>query len=144
MFFVCLFDFGPVSGSNAKLVCYYTSWADKRPGIGRFTPEDVDVRLCTHLIFAYGSLSDNRLSLVADDEEDESALIRTHERLQQLRDRNQDLKILLAIGGWVVGSTPFKDLTGSVFRMNQFVYDSTEFLRSNKFDGLDVDWAFPR
>jgi len=131
-------------GSNAKVVCYYTSWSSKRPGIGRFTPEDVDVTLCSHLIFAYGALSDNRLSLVAEDEEDEAALIRTHQRLQQLREKNQDLKILLAIGGWVVGSTPFKDLTGSLFRMNQFVYDSTEFLRANKFDGLDVDWAFPR
>lgn len=54
------------------------------------------------------------------------------------------LQILLAIGGWAFGSTPFKELTGNVFRMNQFVYDAIEFLREFKFNGLDVDWEYPR
>lgn len=50
----------------------------------------------------------------------------------------------MAIGGWAFGSTPFKELTGNVFRMNQFVYDAIEFLREFKFNGLDVDWEYPR
>lgn len=53
-------------------------------------------------------------------------------------------QVLLAIGGWAFGSTPFKELTGNVFRMNQFVYDAIEFLREFKFNGLDVDWEYPR
>lgn len=28
--------------------------------------------------------------------------------------------------------------------MNQFVYDAIEFLREYKFNGLDVDWEYPR
>ena len=58
--------------------------------------------------------------------------------------QNPDLKIILAIGGWAFGAAPFKELTSNVFRMNQFVYDSTEFLRNNNFDGLDIDWEYPR
>lgn len=53
-------------------------------------------------------------------------------------------QILLAIGGWAFGSTPFKELTSNVFRMNQFVYEAIEFLREYKFNGLDVDWEYPR
>ena len=53
-------------------------------------------------------------------------------------------QILLAIGGWAFGSTPFKELTSNTFRMNQFVYEAIEFLREYKFDGLDVDWEYPR
>lgn len=51
---------------------------------------------------------------------------------------------MLAIGGWAFGSTPFKELTSNVFRMNQFVYEAIEFLRDYKFNGLDVDWEYPR
>lgn len=57
---------------------------------------------------------------------------------------NISFQILLAIGGWAFGSTPFKELTNNVFRMNQFVYDAIEFLREFKFNGLDVDWEYPR
>jgi len=56
----------------------------------------------------------------------------------------QYLQILLAIGGWAFGSTPFKELTSNTFRMNQFVYEAIDFLREYKFDGLDVDWEYPR
>lgn len=120
------------------------------------------LQLCTHLVYAFGALKDNRLALQGDsfdsdeeDEEDDNKRRKqqrqpvgdqtvVHERIQNLRQKNPELKILLAIGGWAAGSAPFKDLTSNVFRMNQFVYDSTEFLRTNKFDGLDIDWEYPR
>lgn len=57
---------------------------------------------------------------------------------------NVFLQILLAIGGWAFGSSPFRELTSNVFRMNQFVYEAIEFLREYKFNGLDVDWEYPR
>lgn len=53
-------------------------------------------------------------------------------------------QVLLAIGGWAFGSTPFKELTSNVFRMNQFVYEAIEFLRDYQFNGLDIDWEYPR
>jgi chitinase len=130
---------------NAKVVCYYASWSARRPGLGRFSPEDVNPTMCTHLVYAFGSLKDNRLSLADDESEESSDLdVNVYSRLQSLRDKNPELKIILAIGGWAFGSAPFKELTSNVFRMNQFVYDSTEFLRSNNFDGLDIDWEYPR
>ncbi|XP_045032760.1 probable chitinase 10 isoform X2 [Daphnia magna] len=153
----------PINGSNAKTICYYTSWSANRPGLGRFTPEDVNVELCTHLVYAFGALKDYRLSLVGGDSNIkqnvdsgnrkprqrvnvavEGDAMDVHARIQNLRTKNPDLKIILAIGGWAVGSGPFKDLTSNIFRMNQFVYDSTEFLRANNFDGLDIDWEYPR
>ncbi|GLG95341.1 Probable chitinase 10 [Gryllus bimaculatus] len=122
----------------AQVFCYITSWSQKRPGAGRFTPDNVDPTLCTHVIYAFATLKDHKLAPADDKDED------AYERVVALREKNPNLKVLLAIGGWAFGSTPFKELTQNVFRMNQFVYEAIDLLRDFKFDGLDVDWEYPR
>nr|CAD7394198.1 unnamed protein product [Timema cristinae] len=115
-----------------------TSWSQKRPGAGKFTPDNIDATLCTHVIYAFATLKDHKLA--PGDEKD----IDMYEKVVALREKNPDIQILLAIGGWAFGSTPFKELTSNVFRMNQFVYEAIELLREYKFNGLDVDWEYPR
>ena len=39
-----------------------------------------------------------------------------------------------------MGSKPFQELVSNQFRLNGFVYDAVEFLRTHKMDGLDIDW----
>nr|CAH7766311.1 unnamed protein product [Callosobruchus chinensis] len=121
-----------------QVFCYVTSWSRKRPGAGRFMPEDVDPTLCTHVVYAFATLKEHKLAEANDKDPD------MYDRLIALREKNPQLKVLLAIGGWAFGSTPFKELTSNVFRMNQFVYDAIDFLREYKFNGLDIDWEYPR
>ncbi|XP_012271912.1 probable chitinase 10 [Orussus abietinus] len=121
-----------------QTICYLTNWSHKRPSSGKFLPEDVDAQLCTHVVYAFATLKDHLLS-EGSDKDDEM-----YRRLLTLKEKNPDIKVLLAIGGWAFGSTPFKELTSNTFRMNQFVYEAIEFLREYKFDGLDVDWEYPR
>lgn len=45
-------------------VCYYTNWSQYRKGIARFVPEDIDVKLCTHLIYAFAKLDGYKLAAV--------------------------------------------------------------------------------
>ena len=40
------------SGSKVTF-CYYSSYAQTRPDVGRFVPEDIDPRLCSHVIYAF-------------------------------------------------------------------------------------------
>nr|AUM84818.1 chitinase-like protein 7 [Lutzomyia longipalpis] len=122
----------------AQVFCYLTSWSAKRPGAGKFEPKDVDAKLCTHLVYAFATLKDHKLSEASGDDPD------MYDQVIALREKNPELQILLAIGGWAFGSTPFKELTSNVFRMNQFVYEAIEFLREYQFNGLDVDWEYPR
>lgn len=121
-----------------QVFCYMTSWSQKRPGAGKFTPEDINPSLCTHIIYAFATLKEHKLAETSDKDPE------MYDRVVALREKNPDLKVLLAIGGWAFGSTPFKELTSNVFRMNQFVYDAIDFLREFQFNGLDVDWEYPR
>jgi len=51
-----------VKGHDKVVVCYWGTWANYRPKEGKFTPEDVDPSLCTHLIYSFAGLdSDNNV-----------------------------------------------------------------------------------
>ena len=53
-----------------KRVCYYTNWSQYRPGRGKFLPENVDPSLCTHIIYAFATMSANRLAAYEWNDED--------------------------------------------------------------------------
>lgn len=44
-----------------KVVCYYTNWSQYR-NEAKFFPEDIDVNLCTHLVYAFAKISDGVLA----------------------------------------------------------------------------------
>lgn len=127
-----------------KVICYYTSWSVKRPGAGRFEPESLDPFLCTHIIYSFAGMEDYRLAPAEPGDIGDGFKEGMYTRINKLKEKNSNLKVLLALGGWAFGSKPFQELVANQFRMNGFVYDSLEFLRKHEFDGLDIDWEYPR
>ncbi|XP_018011730.1 probable chitinase 10 isoform X2 [Hyalella azteca] len=126
-----------------KVVCYYTSWSVKRPGAGRFEPENLDPFLCTHIIYAFATMKDYKMAAADRADLGDSRKMGMYQRITALKEKNPKLKILLALGGWTFGSKPFRELVSNTYHMNGFVYDSIDFLRKHNFDGLDVDWEYP-
>lgn len=112
--------------------------------MGKFTPEDIDANLCTHVVFAFATIKDNKISASEDNDLGDAFTEGTYDRIMRLKNVNPKLKVLLAVGGWAFGSEPFRALTSNSFRMNGFIYDAIEFLRRHNFDGLDIDWEYPR
>lgn len=56
-----LLFFDSVNGQRYKKVCYYTNWSQYRTGYANFTPDKIDTRLCTHVVFAFAKLVDNNI-----------------------------------------------------------------------------------
>lgn len=39
------------------MVCYYTNWSVYRPGTAKYSPQNINPYLCTHLIYAFGGFT---------------------------------------------------------------------------------------
>ncbi|KAI5750701.1 hypothetical protein M8J77_000551 [Diaphorina citri] len=127
-----------------KVVCYVTNWSGSRKSDGKFVPENIDYKLCTHIVYAFASLDPNTLSIQAGNPEADlddnfyqrisSSPLVTHGKV----------KILIAIGGWTDSSgEKYSQLISSGTNRKKFIKSVLTFLRRFDFAGLHFDWNYP-
>nr|CAD7445393.1 unnamed protein product [Timema bartmani] len=117
---------GPSKDEGYKVVCYYTNWSQYRPKHGKFLPEDIQPDLCTHVIFAFGWLKKGKLSSFESNDETKDGKTGLYER------------------GWSFGTQKFKVMSATRYSRQTFIYSAIPFLRDRNFDGLDLDWEYPK
>lgn len=135
-----------VSGHNSKVVCYWGTWSNYRPGNGKFTPESIDPKLCTHLIYSFAGLDSNTWEIKPLDpwmDLSENYGLAGYEKTTALKYANPKLKVTIAIGGWNQGSLPYSDMAKDPEKRKLFVKSVLAFIKKYNFDGLDLDWEYP-
>ncbi|XP_073984929.1 acidic mammalian chitinase-like [Rhodnius prolixus] len=126
--------------SEKRIVCYYTNWSPYRP-VAKFTPASIDPNVCTHLIYAFATFSNN-FGLVPTDEY-QDITNNGYKDFNSLKEKNVNLKTLISLGGTSEGSARFSKMVESEEKINYFIKSAIEFLRKYNFDGINLDWQFP-
>nr|CAD7425113.1 unnamed protein product [Timema monikensis] len=134
-----------IGEEDYKVMCYFTNWAWYRKGEGKFVPEHLDPRLCTHIVYAYASLDPNDLVIKPFDpwaDIDNNF----YQRITGTgRPGAGAVNVLLALGGWTDSSgDKYSRLVSNGSARRKFVTSVVAYLRRHNFRGLQLDWTYPK
>lgn len=131
----------PDDPNGFKVVCYFTNWAWYRPGSGKYTPDDIDESLCTHIVYGFAVLDRENMAIKTHDSWADIDN-RFYERVVALRKKG--VHVTLALGGWNDSlGDKYSLLVRSPANRARFVKQAMEFIEKYQFEGLDLDWEYP-
>ncbi|CAH1790208.1 unnamed protein product [Owenia fusiformis] len=130
-----------------RRVCYFASWSIHREvEEARFDIDYIEPDLCTHLIYAFAKIDPTSLTLTPWDETDinNGVDLPNYNKFNDIKERNSNLKTLLSVGGHTAGTNQFIQMVATKKRRVKFILSAIDILRTYGFNGIDIDWEFPR
>lgn len=121
-----------------KIFCYFTNWSSTRSGVGKYTPENIDAKLCTHMLYAFAILNETTMEIQSQDEQTDITN-KLYEHVTALK--SYGIKVLISLGGWgdSGGAAKYRRLLTDDVAQSVFISSVIIFLRKHNFDGLDLD-----
>lgn len=133
---------------QARIVGYFPYWASYREGRSM---SSIDTKKLSHFIYGYFDLDSNGDLQVGDSF---SALQQNQattkggkisgnlNAFQQLKIGNENLKVMVAVGGWN-WSKNFSTVLKNPLKRQHFIESALEYLNTYGFDGYQFDWRNP-
>lgn len=133
LFFSCVTPSEPTEqpqGDKPVIVAYVGGFR------GNLT-ENVNPNKLSHINYAFVDVLDNRAFL--RNEKTDTVNFRL---LNQLKNTNKDLKIMISLGGWT-WSKNFSDAVLTDTANRNFSQSSVDIVAKYDLDGVDIDWEYP-
>ncbi len=121
--------FNKVTMDNFIVQGYYPCWAQKK-----YPPETIAFNYLTHLSHAF-VYPDSKGNLIIPKNFKRSVAEIAHKN---------GCKILVCIGGGGKFSDHFREMVNSPVAVDNFVNKVSNFILKNDYDGLELDWEFPK
>jgi chitinase len=104
---------------------------------GLVNTEEIDAEKLTHINYAFVNVQDS-LAVLTNLATDST----NFRKLNALKTKNPDLKILISIGGWA-WSENFSDAVLTESSRQKLAKSSVDIVRQFNLDGVDIDWEYP-
>lgn len=140
-FLACILGCSPTSGNQGEesittqsttepvIMAYYVAERN-------YEPEKIPVEKLTHIIYSFTNVIDGEMKF-----RNEEAAGPKIEALVKQKERNSDLKVMIACGGW--GADGFSDMALTEESRIKFINSAAEFIKKYQLDGMDMDWEYP-
>jgi chitinase len=96
----------------------------------------------THINYAFANVIDGKVMFDTTNIDNTSLKDDDLKELQQLKNVNPDLKILVSVGGWT-WSGNFSDAALTDESRTKFARSAADFVAQYRLDGIDIDWEYP-
>lgn len=101
-----------------------------------YKPEEIPVEKLTHIIYSFTNVIDGEMKFRKPEVAGPKL-----EALVKQKERNPDLKVMIACGGW--GADGFSDMALTAESRAKFINSASEFIEKYQLDGMDMDWEYP-
>ncbi|WP_165040847.1 glycoside hydrolase family 18 protein [Dysgonomonas sp. ZJ709] len=104
---------------------------------GETDVDKVSANKITHINYAFVNVVDGKAVLT-----NEATDTINFRKLNLLKEKNPDLKILISLGGWG-WSKNFSDAVLTAEGREAFSQSALDIMTTYKLDGIDIDWEYP-
>lgn len=133
---VSVFIAFPVAAQNSstspKVIAYLAAWTN-------WSAQSFDASKLTHINLSFARIENGK---IANTVIDGKAVGDAHyAELQKMKEKNPNLKVLIAVGGW--GGDGFSDAAATPEAREIFAQSAADYIQQYNIDGIDMDWEYP-